>query len=171
MAKDPAVLLYTSDFISGTITMTHEQRGKYILLLCIQHQKGKLTEKDLKAILNEEDIEVAEKFDKGNDGFYYNKRMLEESIKRKTFTDSRKANGNKGGRPPKVSLKPNDKPNGYPNDKPTNNHIENENATVNVNTDANTVLNKIATVNQSSATGNDFKPKYSEEQFDNIFND
>ena len=171
MAKDPAVLLYTSDFISGTITMTHEQRGKYILLLCIQHQKGKLTEKDLKAILNEEDIEVAEKFDKANDGFYYNKRMLEESIKRKSFTDSRTKNGNKGGRPPKVSIKPNDKPNGYPNGKPTNNLTENENATVNVNTDANTVLNKIATVNQYNATGKDFKPIATEEEFNNIFND
>ena len=169
MAKDPAVLLYTSDFISGTITMTHEQRGKYILLLCIQHQKGKLTEKDLKVILNEEDIEVAEKFDKGNDGFLYNKRMLEESIKRKSFTESRTKNGNKGGRPPKVSIKPNDKPNGYPYGKPTNNLIENEN--VNVNTDVNTVLNKNANVNQYSATGKDFKPKYSEEEFNNIFND
>ena len=169
MAKDPAVLLYTSDFISGTITMTHEQRGKYILLLCIQHQKGKLTEKDLKAILNEEDIEVAEKFDKGNDGFYYNKRMLEESIKRKNFTESRKANGNKGGRPPKTSIKPNDKPNGYPYAKPTNNLTENEN--VNVNTDADTVLNKNATVSQYNATGKDFKPKYSEEEFNSIFND
>jgi uncharacterized protein YdaU (DUF1376 family) len=169
MAKDPAVLLYTSDFISGTITMTHEQRGKYILLLCIQHQKGKLTEKDLKAILNEEDIEVADKFEKANDDFYYNKRMLEESIKRKNFTESRKANGNKGGRPPKTSIKPNDKPNGYPYAKPTNNLTENEN--VNVNTDANTVLNKNATVSQYNATGKDFKPKYSEEEFNSIFND
>ena len=167
MAKDPAVLLYTSDFISGTITMTHEQRGKYILLLCIQHQKGKLTEKDLKAILNEEDIEVADKFEKANDAFYYNKRMLEESIKRKNFTESRKANGNKGGRPPKTSIKPNDKPNGYPYDKPTNNLTENEN----VNTDVNTVLNKNATVSQSNATGKDFKPKYSEEEFNSVFND
>jgi len=30
MAKDPAVLLYTQDFLVGTITMTNEQRGKYI---------------------------------------------------------------------------------------------------------------------------------------------
>jgi len=168
MAKDPAVLLYTSDFISGTITMTHEQRGKYILLLCIQHQKGKLTEKDLQSILSEEDIEIFDKFDKANDGFYYNKRMLEESIKRKKFTDSRKTNGGKGGRPPKTSIKPNDKPNGYTNGKPTNNLIENEN--VNVNTDANTVLNKNATVSQYNAPGSDFKPKYSEEEFDKLFN-
>lgn len=28
MAKDPAVLFYTADFITGTLTMTDEQRGK-----------------------------------------------------------------------------------------------------------------------------------------------
>ena len=47
MAKDPAVLFYTSDFLSGTFTMTNEQVGMYIRLLCLQHQKGKLSEKDM----------------------------------------------------------------------------------------------------------------------------
>ncbi|TRZ80528.1 DUF1376 domain-containing protein [bacterium] len=45
--KDPAVLFYTQDFITGTILMTDEQRGKYIMLLCLQHQNGKLTERDM----------------------------------------------------------------------------------------------------------------------------
>jgi uncharacterized protein YdaU (DUF1376 family) len=92
MAKDPAVLLYTSDFISGTITMTHEQRGKYILLLCIQHQKGKLNLKDLQAILTDEDYEIAERFPKQTDGFYYNQRMFDEAIKRKNYSESRRKN-------------------------------------------------------------------------------
>ena len=48
MAKDPAVLFYTQDFLVATITMTNEQKGKYITLLCLQHQKQKLTLKDLK---------------------------------------------------------------------------------------------------------------------------
>ena len=51
MAKDPAVLFYTQDFLVGTMTMSYEQKGKYITLLCLQHQKGKLTLKDLQAIL------------------------------------------------------------------------------------------------------------------------
>ena len=51
MAKDPAVLFYTSDFLSSTFTMSDEQVGRYIRLLCIQHQKGKLADKDLKNIL------------------------------------------------------------------------------------------------------------------------
>ena len=43
--KDPAFLFYSSDFLSGTFTMTNEQIGKYIRLLCIQHQKYILSEK------------------------------------------------------------------------------------------------------------------------------
>ena len=124
--KDPAVLLYTQDFIVGTITMTHEQRGKYIMLLCLQHQKeGKLTLNDLKQYLNEEDIIVAEKFPLHADGYYYNDRMQMEIENRKLFTESRRLNGSKGGRP-KTTILPNDKPNGYPNGKPNENHTGDE---------------------------------------------
>ena len=79
MAKDPAVLFYTQDFLVGTMTMSYEQKGKYITLLCLQHQKGKLTLKDLQSILNEEDVDVAEKFIKESDGFYYNQKLKFES--------------------------------------------------------------------------------------------
>ena len=95
MAKDPAVLLYTQDFLVGTITMTNEQRGKYITLLCLQHQKQKLTLKDLQMYLTDEDVDVAEKFPIQADGFYYNQRMYDESIKRKNYTESRRSNRTK----------------------------------------------------------------------------
>lgn len=91
MAKDPAVLLYTSDFLSGTYTMTDEQVGKYIKLLCYQHQKGKLTEKDMLSICKGHDEDVYAKFDIV-DGFYINKRMYEEAEKRTKFTESRRKN-------------------------------------------------------------------------------
>ena len=52
MAKDPAVLLWTKDFLVGTMTMTNEQVGKYIRLLCLQHQNQYLTDGDMKSILN-----------------------------------------------------------------------------------------------------------------------
>jgi uncharacterized protein YdaU (DUF1376 family) len=90
MAKDPAVLFYTSDFISGTITMTDEERGRYILLLCLQHQKGKLTDRDIETIKNMP--EVLLKFEKSDDGFYYNIRMKEEAEKRKSYSESRRNN-------------------------------------------------------------------------------
>ena len=91
MSKDPAVLFYTSDFLSGTFTMTDEQVGKYIRLLCLQHQKGKLTEKDMLSICKEYDNEIWEKFDQV-DGFFINDRMYNEAIRRSKFTESRRNN-------------------------------------------------------------------------------
>ena len=92
MAKDPAVLFYTSDFLSGTFTMNYEQRGKYITLLCLQHQKGKLTDKDLKTILDDTDIDIFEKFIKLSDGYYYNMKLKNESERRKSYSESRRSN-------------------------------------------------------------------------------
>jgi hypothetical protein len=111
--KDPAVLFYTQDFIVGTISMTNEERGKYILLLCMQHQKGKLTLKDLKSVLSEEDVELAERFTMHDDGFYYNDRMQMEIENRKVRTDTSRTNGGLGGRP-KTTILPNDEPKDNP---------------------------------------------------------
>lgn len=91
MAKDPAVLLWTKDFLVGTMTMSYEQKGKYITLLCLQHQNQYLTDGDMKSILGEEDIQVAEKFIK-EDGKWYNIKMREESIRRKAYTENRLKN-------------------------------------------------------------------------------
>jgi hypothetical protein len=91
MAKDPAVLFYTSDFLSGTFTMDNEQVGKYIRLLCLQHQKGKLSEKDMLSICKAYDNEIWDKF-KVEDGLYYNDRMLNETIRRQKFSESRRNN-------------------------------------------------------------------------------
>ena len=92
MAKDPAVLFYTSDFLSGTFTMNYEQKGKYITLLCIQHQKGKLTKKDLQSVLDDDDIELSDKFELLEDGYYYNIKMKECAEKRKAYSESRSKN-------------------------------------------------------------------------------
>jgi len=91
MAKDPAVLFYTSDFLSGTFTMDNEQVGKYIRLLCLQHQKGKLSEKDMLSICKAYDSEIWDKF-KFDDGLYYNDRMYNETIRRQKFSESRRNN-------------------------------------------------------------------------------
>ena len=91
MSKDPAVLFYTSDFLSGTFTMTNEQVGKYIRLLCLQHQKGKLTEKDMLSICQAYDSDIWEKFEQ-LDGFFINNRMYDEAIRRSKFTESRRNN-------------------------------------------------------------------------------
>lgn len=89
MAKDPAFLFYTSDFLVGTITMSNEQVGKYIRLLCLQHQKGKLTIQDFQHYAAENDQAILEKF-VFNGGFYYNSRLVDESEKRKKHSEHQK---------------------------------------------------------------------------------
>lgn len=90
--KDPAVLFYTSDFITGTLTMTDEQRGKYIILLCLQHQQGYLTEEDMLHICKSYDEKIFSKFEKDMFGNYHNNRMLKETEKRNKYSESRRNN-------------------------------------------------------------------------------
>lgn len=92
MSKDPAVLFYTSDFLTGTLTMKDDEVGKYIKLLCLQHQKGRLTPIDMLFICKTYVENVYNKFQKDKDGNYYNKRMEDESIKRKKYSESRRRN-------------------------------------------------------------------------------
>ena len=91
MAKDPAFLFYTSDFLTGTLTMTDEQVGRYIRLLCLQHQKYELTEKDMIFICKGYDEDIFTKFKKV-DGRFFNERLREESIKRAKYSESRRSN-------------------------------------------------------------------------------
>jgi hypothetical protein len=91
MSKDPAILFYTSDFLTGTMTMTNDQVGKYIRLLCVQHQKGIITEKDMLFICQSYDEDIYGKFIKTDDG-YYNKRMRFEAEKRAKYSQSRADN-------------------------------------------------------------------------------
>ena len=92
MSKDPAVLFYTSDFLTGTFTMNYEQRGKYITLLCLQHQQGFLTDEDLKNVLEDTDMKIFSKFEKLSDGLFYNIKLKNESERRKSYTESRRNN-------------------------------------------------------------------------------
>jgi len=94
MAKDPAFLFYSNDFLSGTFTMSDEQVGKYIRLLCLQHQKYNLSEKDMMNICKSYDDDIFSKFIKSDDG-YFNERLREVSEKRKAYSDSRRNNRNK----------------------------------------------------------------------------
>lgn len=90
--KDPAFLFYTSDFLTGTMLMSDEQVGKYIRLLCLQHQKGRLAEKDMMFICKSYDIDIFEKFVIDQDGKYFNERLESEVSKRVAYSESRKSN-------------------------------------------------------------------------------
>lgn len=92
MAKDPAFLFYSSDFLTGTMLMNDEQVGKYIRLMCLQHQKGHLSEKDMMHICKSHDDEVFAKFDVDESGNYFNERLESEINRRISYSESRRNN-------------------------------------------------------------------------------
>ncbi len=91
--KDPAFLFYSSDFIVGTLMMTDKEVGQYIRVLCLMHQKGRLTEKQINTTTKSKVMpSVLDKFKKDENNCYYNERLETESSKRSKFTESRRAN-------------------------------------------------------------------------------
>ena len=127
MAKDPAVLFYTADFLVGTYGFSMQERGEYITLLCLQHQQGHLSEDTVRSIASS--ASVIDKFLRDPHGRYYNERLDVEKTRREAYAKSRSRNGSKGGRPknPKNTEK---KPYGFHMQtecKPYEKHSENEN--------------------------------------------
>jgi uncharacterized protein YdaU (DUF1376 family) len=92
MAKDPALLFYTSDFLSGTMLLSMEQRGKYITLLCLQHQTGRLSEKHMLQICGTHDPDIWAKFKHDEAGLFYNERLEFETERRRNYSESRSKN-------------------------------------------------------------------------------
>lgn len=104
MSKDPAVLFYTSDFLSGTAFFTDEQRGQYIRLLCEQHQNGHIPDEHMIEICKSYDNPVMKKFIKDSGGLFFNERMEKEILRRQSYSESRRSNraGNKKEDKPKT---------------------------------------------------------------------
>ena len=98
MSKEPSFNFFPSDFLTGTMLMSNEQVGKYIRLLCLQHQQGHLSEEDMLTICVEYDRKIFSKFKQDEQGNYYNDRLDEEKDKRKKFVESRRNNLSKKGR-------------------------------------------------------------------------
>lgn len=116
MAKDPAFLFYSNDFLTGTLIMSWEDRGKYITILCYMQQKGRLTGESIRLLVGSVSDDLKSKFEVDENGLFYNIRLEEEIEKRRKFIDSRRSNGSKGGRPketeePKENLSVNHKVN------------------------------------------------------------
>lgn len=164
MGKDPAVLFYTSDFLTGTSRFTMEQRGQYIYLLCDQHQNGHIPEDHMLFICKSCDSPVFKKFVKDEDGLYYNERMEEEHQKRVAFSKSRSLNKKgKTKKQVKITRKSYDK------------HMENENENENkdgIETGNKKKSNRFDWKNWLSIEGNINGFEYlKDEEFLNLFND
>jgi len=113
--KDPAFLFYSQDFIVGTLTMSFSDRGKYITILSFMHQKGRLSEKNIKNLVGCISPILKEKFAIDHDGFWYNIRLEKAIEERVKYVERCKLNGSKGGRPKNPDLTQT-KPMGLPND-------------------------------------------------------
>ena len=164
MAKDPAFLFYPADFTLGTMGMSYEQIGKYITLLILQHSKGGyIKSRDVKRILNltnDEDIEILEKFKINENGDYYNKRLLDEMVKREEHSQKQRENANKRWNKDTVVMPSHY--NGNANAMPLGN--ENKDLYVNTNTNNNIslkeskpILNTNNTISNNTKKNNSIK--------------
>jgi uncharacterized protein YdaU (DUF1376 family) len=91
MNKPPAFQFYADDFIGGTITMTHEERGLYILLLCLQWTQGAITKDDAarvgSTVVEPSLNRVLTKFPDVGNGMLQNKRLESEREKQIAFRE------------------------------------------------------------------------------------
>lgn len=94
MKKDPALLFYPQDFLTGTMHMTNEEKGIYIVLLCMQHQHGAILDKNKFNRMVGDFESVREKFEESEEGFY-NKRLMEEIEKRSIKSNNMSENAKK----------------------------------------------------------------------------
>lgn len=95
--KNPHVKLYTSDFLTGVADLTMEERGQYITLLCLQHQKGTITDKVMRLQCHGiPSADVLAKFSQTNEGEYYNERMANEIQKAREYSEKQAARASDG---------------------------------------------------------------------------
>lgn len=113
MCKDPAFLLYSSDFLIGCSNLTMTERGQYITLLCLQHQKGHLNKKTIELSVGDVSEDVMAHFQTDEEGLYFNEKLDGVIAARNEYSKSRSENGRKGGRPKKESI-----------EKPYENHMK-----------------------------------------------
>lgn len=136
MGKDPAFMLYSQDFLVGVSDLTMEERGQYITMLCLQHQKGHLTKKNIQISVGNVSEDVMTKFVKDKNEMYYNETLEAVINKREAYSQSRSENGKKGGRPKKEAQKNHnekqEKTICLPYAKAYKNHTENVNENINV---------------------------------------
>jgi len=92
--RAPAFQFYADDFLAGTMTMTNEERGAYISLLCLQWSKGCVTELDIQRICLGMPTHCQgicqSKFQLGDDGNYRNSRLEVERSKQKERSEKQR---------------------------------------------------------------------------------
>lgn len=118
--------------------MTQAERGAYIIILCHLADKGSLSEGEIICLCNGAFSDnIKSKLQVNNEGKYYNKRLLEEAIKRKEYAISRR-NNRLGKRKKKKHMKNTCK--SYVRHMENENKDENKDVIINIIEDLNNVL-------------------------------
>ena len=128
MAKDPAFLFYPNDWLGGTHGMTLEEKGAYMEVLILQFNRGHMEGHMIGQIIGQIWDKIQHKFTKDENGLWFNPRLEDEIIKRKSYSMSRR-NNLKG-------LNQYTKNKGHMEGHMTS-HMENENENENININSN----------------------------------
>lgn len=92
MARDPAMLFYTKDFLTGVALLNMKERGQYITLLCLQQQLGHMSLKQMQQAVGKLSQDILDKYVQDEDGLYYNVRADLEIEKRRAHCEKQKKN-------------------------------------------------------------------------------
>ena len=158
MAKDPAMLLYTADFLVGVAFMSMHERGQYITLICLQHQKGHMDISCMEAAVGNLSSTVLSHFKQDEDGLYYNERAEEEALKRRAYSESRRQNRSNPNKSSSHDLHMKNICNTYEE------HMENENVNEDVNKNKDTDSSKNSNDNEKGRASRFTPPDFSEVQ-------
>lgn len=101
------------------MTMNFEDRGKYITILALMHQQGRMNEETIRFLVGSISDNLKVKFRIDENGMWYNEKLEDEIRKRAKFAESRRENGKKGGR--KASAEPSGLPSAIHSGEPTDN--------------------------------------------------
>lgn len=127
--KDPAFLFYSQDFLTGVQDLTMEERGMFITLLCVHHQKGRMTKKTIDLICHgNATADVMAKLTQDENGLYYNERLELERDKRAEFSTKQKQRALDGWEKRRLNEEENKKPTANATALP----LVNENVIINI---------------------------------------
>lgn len=98
--KPPAFQFYPDDFLGGTMTMNHEERGFYILLLCLQWTQCGISPDDFDRLgrgMAQPSVDhVKSKFDLGSDGMLRQHRLEKVRAEQSQYRANRSESGKAG---------------------------------------------------------------------------
>lgn len=102
MNQPPAFQFYADDFLGGTVSMTNEEKGMYITALCIQWNKGGVSEEEMDRIGRGMAVpslsHVKAKFKQHPDRLFRNHRMEQERRKQNAYRANRSESGKTGAK-------------------------------------------------------------------------